>query len=551
VGLVFAVICIVSIIRIIFDIAVNPGNDFLQSNIYDIAVLIIYQMMFIILTFSLLLMVNRTLFDDLEKDINRCEEAEAELRNSEEKFSRTFHASPDAILISRMEDGRIIDVNEGFSRLSGYTHEEALSSTSLSLWTDPADREVLVNSLRKKQVLSNVKMNFRARSGATLSCLYSGVFIKLGGEEYILSVVRDFTEHEQAEKILRIRLEIWEYAYNHSIKEIMVKSLDEIEKLTGSLIGFYHFVNEKEKTLILQVWSTRTRHEYCRAEGEDMHYPLDSAGVWADCVRERRAVIHNDYSSLPNRRGMPAGHASLTRELVVPIMRDNQIVSVLGVGNKPDAYNEKDVVLVSFIADLLWTIVSHKRAEEEIHSLNDQLEKMAMTDHLTGIANNRSFYLQGTEEIKRAVRYRHPLTLVMLDIDKFKVINDTYGHKAGDKILQNIAEILKKSIRNVDFIGRLSGEEFGILMPNTAASDAVVFAERLRAAVEAAECMIGDAIIKVTASFGISNWNDSSGSADIEKLLRQADESMYEAKRQGRNRIIYHDKERKDHDIHI
>ena len=156
--------------------------------------------------------------------------------------------------------------------------------------------------------------------------------------------------------------------------------------------------------------------------------------------RERIPVIHNDYASVPNKKGMPEGHATVIRELVVPILEDNQIVSILGVGNKPTDYDSKDVELVEYMAGLVWSIVSKKRADEKIHQLNEQLEKLAMTDELTSLPNRRSFFIRGNEEIQRSRRYHEPLSLIILDIDKFKNINDSYGHDVGDVALQCLCE---------------------------------------------------------------------------------------------------------------
>ncbi len=112
-----------------------------------------------------------------------------------------------------------------------------------------------------------------------------------------------------------------EFAASHRLDELLEKILDEVEALTGSCISFYHFVESDQKTLTLQAWSTRTSREFCKAEGQRPALPIDQAGVWVDCVQQRQPVIHNDYASLPHRRGMPPGHAEVVRELVVPIMR--------------------------------------------------------------------------------------------------------------------------------------------------------------------------------------------------------------------------------------
>jgi diguanylate cyclase (GGDEF)-like protein/PAS domain S-box-containing protein len=538
VGQAFAAFCLVSILRLITELIVPVGSDLFHINVYEVSLLIVYQMLFIVLTFSLFLMVNRRLFTDLEKDIAVRKQAEAALRLTEEKFSKAFQSSPDAIIISRIRDGHFIEVNDGFCRLTGYTRQEALSSSSIALhlWADPQAREKIVSTLQANARLHNFEFDVRTRSGTILKALYSGEIIHLGDEACILSVVRDISEHKRVETITQLRLVLWEFSATHSAYELMQKALDEIEALTGSLIGFYHFVDQDQNTLTLQAWSTRTRNEYCKAEGEGMHYSIGEAGVWVDCVRIKGPVIHNDYLSLPHRKGLPADHAELVRELVVPTMRNDRVVAILGVGNKPSEYNEQDVALVSYMADVVWTIVERKQADEQIRQLNSQLECLAMTDELTGLANRRSFFIQGNEEIKRARRYHTPLTLLMLDIDGFKYVNDTYGHETGDVVLQCIANILQENCREVDLAGRLGGEEFGILLPNTIAADAATLAERLRQAIESQGCSVQDRQMSVTASIGVAAYSEEA--LNLDALLRKADTAMYLAKHQGRNRVI-------------
>jgi len=174
----------------------------------------------------------------------------------------------------------------------------------------------------------------------------------------------DITERKMSEGFIRVRLDLLEFAASHSPDELLQKTLDEICALTGSPIGFYHFLESDEKTLSLQAWSTRTVNEFCKAAGKGEHYPVEQAGVWVDCIRERKPVIHNDYSSLPHRRGLPEGHPAVTRELVVPIMRSGRIVAVLGIGNKPTDYTQKDVEICSYLADVAWEITRRKQVEQ-------------------------------------------------------------------------------------------------------------------------------------------------------------------------------------------
>lgn len=173
-------------------------------------------------------------------------------------------------------------------------------------------------------------------------------------------------ERRLASKLIRIRLNLFEYSISHSLDELLQKTLDEVCELTGSPIGFYHFVENDQKTLTLKAWSTRTIKKFCKAEGKGMHYDIDKAGVWVDCVHEKKPVIHNDYTSLPHKKGMPEGHAAVIRELVVPIMRSDKIVAILGIGNKPVDYNEKDIEIVSYLADIAWEIAARRQTEEKL-----------------------------------------------------------------------------------------------------------------------------------------------------------------------------------------
>ncbi|MDD2335914.1 MAG: PAS domain S-box protein [Geobacteraceae bacterium] len=181
------------------------------------------------------------------------------------------------------------------------------------------------------------------------------------------------TESERNDVISASCLHLMQFTVTHSLDELLEETLNEAEKLTGSVIGFYHFIDDDSKSLTLQNWSTRTKAEFCNAEGKGMHYAIAEAGVWVDCVYQRKPVVHNDYASLPHRKGMPEGHASVIRELVVPVIRGDEIRAILGVGNKKSNYVEKDVETISFLADFAWETAERKRTEETLRRLNRKL----------------------------------------------------------------------------------------------------------------------------------------------------------------------------------
>ncbi len=185
----------------------------------------------------------------------------------------------------------------------------------------------------------------------------------------------DITERKRIEGITRARLRMVDFAEKNDLGPLLEKTLDEICEITESPIGFFHFMAPDQTTLSLQAWSTRTKREFCKASGEGMHYPVEKAGVWVDCIRQRKPVIHNDYASLPHKRGLPAGHAEVVRELVVPIIREDKIVAILGVGNKKRDYDEKDIDVISILSDIAWEITQRKRAEESLKASEKALKE--------------------------------------------------------------------------------------------------------------------------------------------------------------------------------
>lgn len=173
-------------------------------------------------------------------------------------------------------------------------------------------------------------------------------------------------KQQEIESIHQARLRLMEYSIAHSRDEVMVKTLDEAEILTNSQIGFFHKLEQDKKNLLLMAWSTRTSNEMCSIEGKGMHYALSEAGIWADCIRQGHAVIHNDYTSLPQKKGLPDGHAPVIRLLAVPVFRHSEIVAVLGVGNKPSDYTNEDIDTISLLADMAWDIAEYKQADDAL-----------------------------------------------------------------------------------------------------------------------------------------------------------------------------------------
>jgi diguanylate cyclase (GGDEF)-like protein len=175
----------------------------------------------------------------------------------------------------------------------------------------------------------------------------------------------------------------------------------------------------------------------------------------------------------------------------------------------------------------------------ERHHLYTGVEKIGLTDELTGLSNRRMFNYLIEREINRSRRYRRPLSLVMIDIDHFKKINDTWGHPVGDLVLRELGGLMRENFRRLDVPVRYGGEEFAVILPETSLEEAINFAERFRIKVEKATFMNGRERIPVTISLGVATLGNSPIAEDLDAdtLLQMADRALYQAKQSGRNRI--------------
>lgn len=215
-----------------------------------------------------------------------------------------------------------------------------------------------------------------------------------------------------------------------------------------------------------------------------------------------------------------------------------------GMGGHLVSYNYSDTFRSHFLASnmamlLVAVIYEYARvsAYESMMRIRRKLDRISRTDELTGLPNRREIHQRLRYEAVRAARHLRSFSIVLGDLDGFKLINDTHGHLAGDKILREVARVLRSALRKEDSIGRWGGEEFLVLLPETSTEGAVRVAENLRKRVQEMQIEWHDRKIPVTISLGISFWEKGS----LENLLRRADHNLYAAKRSGRNCVISED----------
>ncbi len=297
--------------------------------------------------------------------------AQHELATSKTRYLDIYDQAPVGYL-TISERGVVVEANTTAAAMLG-VDKKALLKKTIYQFVCPEDKDIC--DLNRKNLYSEMnvqtwEMRMMHPDGSMLWLLLLAT-PAVGGE---LWVVTDISERKRIERVLKSRVRISKYAVNHSLEELLTKLVDEAEALTGSQIGFIHFFAEDESRLTLHTWSTNTLSNTCTSETKGNHHPLESAGVWADCIRARKPLIHNDYAALTNRKGLPSGHAPVQRELVVPIVRNNVIVAVLGVGNKLTDYNEYDITIIEKLTALAWDFVALKQSENNLLQAHADLE---------------------------------------------------------------------------------------------------------------------------------------------------------------------------------
>ncbi len=250
-------------------------------------------------------------------------------------------------------------------------------------------------------------------------------------------------------------------------------------------------------------------------------------------VREKRSVAIADLSA--DTVYGPRLQAALERGyrsfLAIPLIAQDRALGCMNLYlTERHEFDADEIQLLSTFASQAAISIENARLFEETRQL-------AITDELTGLANHRQFYQQLAREVRRAQRYKRPLTLLMLDLDRFKQYNDRFGHLAGDQALRETAEVLRRNARDVDILARYGGEEFAIILPETDLERAIIHAERTRVAIAGHAFRGKDSNPQGDLTVSIGAATLTPGIRKIEELVYDADQALYRAKTQGRNRL--------------
>ncbi|MDY0163926.1 PAS domain-containing protein [Desulfobotulus sp.] len=286
------------------------------------------------------------------------------IQEKEELFNALWQVTSDIFVLKDLHS-RYLDTTPNFFTRLGIPAVDPVGKTDADFFDAQrarafrAEDEEVIRSGNSRMY----ERSFRGPHGRVwFETLKTPVKDKKGHIRGILCVARDVTSEKRMERLLEARMRISDRAFCTELPELFQDVLQEAENLTESSLAFFHFVEGNK--IRLCAWSENAR-TLCRVSGHDTVCDIEDTGIWTDCIRKGRAVIHNEFNATPGRRGMPPGHPEIVRELVVPVMAGERVVAVLGVGNRPFAYEDRDAEIIQALGDMTWDIVLRQRTREK------------------------------------------------------------------------------------------------------------------------------------------------------------------------------------------
>ena len=470
------------------------------------------------------------------RDISERKRAEVALRDSEEHYAALVGSITDAVF--KFKDGVITWCNESVTDIYGYTREELIGKDVNFL--QPLD---ISPSEFNRRVTRGIKEQGRycgiarvmRKDGSTVDVEYTISHVKyIQGQHPIelIAVARDITERK------RIEMEVLDYTrqietlfnigavvnQTLNLTELLDIILDRVLEVMGIEAGGIFLLDKEKEDVVLRAYRGVSEEFVKKVEGRRI-----GEGFTGKAALSRKPLIVENIVSEPRLKRIGAKEEGLRSIATVPIVFKEKILGVISVGSYISRkFPEREVQLLGAIANQIGIAIENAQ-------LYEQALELAFTDGLTGLYNRRYLMEQIEREFSRVARIGGSLSLIMIDLDGLKDINDRFGHHEGDVVLRGLGGIIKENTRSADVAARWGGDEFMLLTPDTHSKGARNIGERIKSQVSLYMPEINGEQVAISISVGIASYPGHA--SDVTQLLQKVDEAMYRAKRGGRNQL--------------
>ena len=476
----------------------------------------------------------------INQTVAELRKSQQDLVDSEEKYRRLVEQSTVITYTDAVDDdSSALYFSPQVQSLLGYSVNEWIENPELwikTLHPDDSDR-VIMEHLRTNQTGDPFCTEYRmiARDGHVVWVHDEAILHRdqQGRPIQWIGIMRDITEQKRAEEAERRERELVHALYETG--KNLNSSLD-FETVLDRLLESIARVVPYESACVMLVDGRYARIVRTRGYGKNgslfdkiyqLNFEINKTYILSQLAQSRRAMVIPMTQDDPEWEINP-DNAHILSWVGAPLVNRGRVIGFLSLERtQAGFYQPEHAHNLEIFATQAAIAVDNAR-------LFQQIQEAATKDQLTNVYNRRHFFELATAAFDRARRFHRPLSLLIWDIDHFKIINDTYGHLVGDQVLQLVAERSRQNLREVDLLGRYGGEEFVAILGEANSQTAREIAERLRASIERTPYLVDDHSLSITVSVGVAEIGDC---ARLEEMLGRADRALYRAKRSGRNRV--------------
>jgi diguanylate cyclase (GGDEF)-like protein/PAS domain S-box-containing protein len=425
----------------------------------------------------------------LNKQLTKRRNIEKKLQNSENRYLCLNNASFEGIVIS--ENGVIFEANNAISELSGYSVSELIGMAVVDIFAQ------------------EVRDDVKAKIQAGYEKIYASMGLTKAGVQFPVEIqAREFIHEHRRVRCAAIR----DLSKHYEVMEALRESEKKFRTVVTGALDAIVMIDAQGKVTF---WNKAAERIFQYSENEMMgKNPHDVIMPPVFSKAHKKAYSHFQQTG-------KGGVIDKTIELSA-LKKDGEEFPI-------------ELSLSAVQIKERWCAIAVIRDISERKQMEAELTRLATTDVLTGVDNRRSFMEKAEHEITRAQRYGVAFTMMIMDIDFFKSINDKYGHQAGDIVLQKMAQAVKSALRDSDIFGRIGGEEFAIVLIEAEQKTALLTAERIRSLIETLDIKTEKETVQITVSIGLTFFKSGD---DMSTLSKRSDEALYSAKRSGRNRVV-------------